>query len=68
MVSIGSDNDLSSDRREAIIWTDAGILVIKPLGTNFSEVQNTKLSINENAFENIVCEIAAFFVPGVEMS
>ena len=35
---IGSDNDLSPDRRQAIIWTNAGILLICPLGTNFSEI------------------------------
>ena len=33
---IGSDNGLSPGRRQAIIWTNAGILLIKPLGTNFS--------------------------------
>ena len=35
---IGSDNGLSPDRHQAIIWTNAGILVIWPLGTNFSEI------------------------------
>ena len=35
---IGSDNGLSPDRRQAIIWTSAGILLIGPLGTNFSEI------------------------------
>ena len=35
---IGSDNGLSLDRRQAIIWTNAGILLIGPLGTNFSEI------------------------------
>ena len=35
---IGSDNVLSSGRRQAIIWTNAEILVIGPLGTNFSEI------------------------------
>ena len=35
---IGSDNGLSPDRRQAIIWTNAGILSIGPLGTNFSEI------------------------------
>ena len=35
---IGSDNGLSPDRRQAIIWTNAGILLIGPLGTNFSEI------------------------------
>ena len=34
---IGSDNGLSPERRQAIIWTNAGILLIGPLGTNFSE-------------------------------
>ena len=34
---IGSDNGLSPGRRQAIIWTNAGILLIGPLGTNFSE-------------------------------
>ena len=35
---IGSDNGLSPGRRKAIIWTDAGLLLIRPLGTNFSEI------------------------------
>ena len=34
---IGSDNGLSPERRQAIIWTYAGILLIGPLETNFSE-------------------------------
>ena len=33
----GSDNGLSPYRRQAIIWTNVGILLIGPLGTNFSE-------------------------------
>ena len=35
---IGSDNGLSPVRCQAIIWTNAGILLIGPLGTNFSEI------------------------------
>ena len=35
---IGSDNGLSPGRRQAIIWTNAGILLIRPLGTNFDEM------------------------------
>ena len=35
---IGSENGLSPCRRQAIIWTYAGILLIRPLGTNFSEI------------------------------
>ena len=35
---IGPDNGLSPNRRQAIIWTNAGILLIGTLGTNFSEI------------------------------
>ena len=35
---IGSDNGLAPGRRQAIIWTNDGILLIRPLGTNFSEI------------------------------
>ena len=35
---IGSDNGLSPGRRQAIIWTNAGILLIGTLGTNFSKI------------------------------
>ena len=34
----GSDDGLSPGRCHAIIWTNAGILSIAPLGTNFNEV------------------------------
>ena len=35
---IVSDNGLSPGWRQAFIWTNAGILSIGPLGTNFSEI------------------------------
>ena len=35
---IGSDNGLSPGRRQAIIWTNAGIVLIWLSGTNFSEM------------------------------
>ena len=35
---ISSDNGLSPGRRQAIIWTNAGILLIGPLGRNLSEI------------------------------
>ena len=35
---IGSDDGLSPGRRQAITWTNVGILLIGPLGTNFSEM------------------------------
>ena len=57
---IGSDNGLSPGRRRAIIWNNAGILLIEPLGTNFGHLKrNSYIFILENAFENIVCEVAS---------
>ena len=38
LVIIGSDKGLSSCRRQAIIWTNAGILLIRTSGTNLSEI------------------------------
>ena len=37
---INSDNGLSPGRRQAIIWTNAGILLIRTSGTNFSEISS----------------------------
>ena len=37
LIIIGSDNGLSPDRRQAIIWTNAGLLSIGPLRTHFSD-------------------------------
>ena len=48
-------------RRQAIIRTSAGILLIGPLGTDFSEIinQNSNIFTQENAFENVVWKMAA---------
>ena len=43
-----SDIGLSPGRLQAIVWTNAGMLSIGPLGTH----------VRANAFENVVCEIA----------
>ena len=58
---IGSDNGLSPGRRQAIIWTNAGILLIGPLGTNFSEIfiGIQAFFFQENTLENVVCEMAS---------
>ena len=58
---IGSDNSLSPGRRQAIIWSNAGILLIGPLGTNLSEIliEIPTILIQENAFESVVCEMAS---------
>ena len=58
---IGSDNGLSPSRRQPIIWTNDGILLIRPLGKklqwNFN--RNPNIFIRENAFEIVVCEMVA---------
>ena len=38
LTSIASDNGLSPGQHQAIIWNNAGILLIGPLGTNFREI------------------------------
>ena len=38
LIIIGSDNGLLPGRHQAIIWTNAGLLLIRTLGTNFSEI------------------------------
>ena len=35
---IASDNGLLPGRRQSIIWTSAGIMLIGPPGTNFSKI------------------------------
>ena len=58
---IDSDNGLAPGRGQAIIWTDARILLIRTWGTNFSEIlrsQNSYIFIQENLLENVVCKMA----------
>ena len=50
LTNIGSDNGLSPGRRQAIIWTNAGILLIGPLGTNSNEIV---IKIYTFSFKNI---------------
>ena len=38
LTTIGSDNGLSPGRRQAMIWNNAVILLIGPLGTNFTGI------------------------------
>ena len=59
LTSIGSDNGLSPSRRQAIIWTNAGILLIRPLGTNFSEIL---IDIRIFSFQKMLWEMAAIFL------
>ena len=61
IIIIVSDNGFSPGRRQAIIWTNAGILVIGLLGINFSEIfiRNRYIFIQDNARETVVCKMAS---------
>ena len=53
-------NGLSPGPCQALIWANAGILLIRTLGTKFSEVlSELKIFIQENAFENGICKMAS---------
>ena len=52
---IGSDNGLSPGRRQAIIWTSAGIFSIWCLWTNFSEVA---IEIHTFLFQKMVVQMS----------
>ena len=58
---ISSDNGLSPGRRQAIIWTIAGILLFGTFGTNFSQILSKihTFSFKKISFENVVCKMAA---------
>ena len=51
---IGSDNGLAPSRRQAIIWTNAGIVLIQ---WNFNH--NLYIFIEEYALKTVVWEIVA---------
>ena len=56
IIITGSDNGLSPGRRQAIIWTNAGILLIGPLGINFSEIL---IKINTFSFNKMHLKMAS---------
>ena len=53
---ISSDNGLSPYQRQAIIWTNAAILLIGTLGTNFNEIV---FKIHTSSFKNIHLKMAS---------
>ena len=59
---IGSDNGLSPERRQAIIGTNAGILLIGALGTNFSEIS---VEIQTFSFKKMHLKMSAKCCPFV---
>ena len=56
LTTIGSDNGLSPGRRQAIMWTIAGILLIGPFGTNFSEIV---ISIQTFSFKKMHLKVSS---------
>ena len=49
-----------NDNRQSIVWTNAGILLIGPLGSlQWNLNRNSSIFFNENVFENVVWKIAA---------
>ena len=54
---IGSDNGLSPDRCQAIIWTSTGILLITPSGTNVNE---TLLEIHAFSFTKMCLKMLSW--------
>ena len=60
-VSIGSDNGLSSDSAPSHCLNQCWLIVNWTLRNKFkgNSIKKTKLSIHKNAFENVICEMAA---------
>ena len=56
LIIIGSDNGLSPGRRQAIIWTNAAILLNGPLGTNFSKIL---IDIQKFSFKKMHLEMSS---------
>ena len=50
LTTIGSNTGFSHGGRQAIVWTNAGILLIRPLGTKFSEIS---INIYTFSFKNM---------------
>ena len=67
---MGSDNGLSPDRCQAIIWTNAGILLNRTLGTNLSEIlietftfssKNTHLNMSSEGWRPFSLDLNVFY-------
>ena len=68
LTTIGSYNGLARERCQTIIWTNPGILLIAPLGTNFNEIL---LEIYTFSFKKIHFKMSPGkwrqFCPGLNM-
>ena len=65
-VSISSDNGVSSIQRQTIIYTNAGLLSSRSLGTSVTKLNKIRLFsfIRENASDHISSEMAAILFRG----
>ena len=63
-VSIGSNNGLSPIRRQAIIWTNTGLLSIGPIGTNFGEILIKPFSFKKMRSKMSYVKMAAILPKG----
>ena len=61
-VITGSGNCLTPVHRQALTWTNTTIFPIEPLETYFSEILIKMWTFQEDAFKNIVYEMAAIFL------
>ena len=59
LIIIGPDTRLSPGRRQAIIWTNAGINWTFGNKLQWDLNRNFYIFVHENAFENVVWKIAA---------
>ena len=62
-VSIGSGNRLSPVWCQAITWNNAAIWILRNK-RQWNSNRNSYIFIDENAFENVVCEITAVLYKG----
>ena len=56
IIIIGSDNGLVLTKLQAIIWTIAEMLLIEPLGINFSEIL---IEINTFSFKKMHLKVSS---------
>ena len=61
---VGADNGLLPGQYQAIIWTNAEILMIGPLGTNFSEIliEIFISSFKKMHFDSVFRKFATIFI------
>ena len=64
---IGSDNGLSPGRHQAIIWMTARVLLIRTLGTNFSEIWSEIFTFSFNIMHLKMSSKWSQFCPGLNV-